>query len=132
MLSPSKSDDGVSPVIAMILIVGLTVGLIAISLAVIMGLTAVPNAAPVLGLSIELVEDKYIYISHLNGAVLPLGSYAILVDDKDKTSDFHPKVDLTPGTRLKWECDGAVGDVSVVYKSGGDTTLLAQKHIGKT
>ncbi|MDO5846264.1 MAG: type IV pilin N-terminal domain-containing protein, partial [Methanocorpusculum sp.] len=128
---PPTDNDGVSPVIASILIVALTVVLVGASAAIFVGFSSsVPEAAPAVGIAIEL-SGTNVLVRHQNGAVLPAGRYAVKVDGAEK--DFQPAgVDFTPGMTLKWDAgDTAVGTVSVVAKDGAGETSLAQKYIGK-
>ncbi len=126
-----SKNEGVSPVIGTILLVALTVVLVGIIGAVLMGF-GMPEPAPILGISIEN-QGNIITVTQLNGAELPAGSYKILVDGVDKTAEFGGDVDFGPGITLSWDSGSeAVGTVSVVYTSDkGVSTLLAEKRIGK-
>ena len=126
-----SKNEGVSPVIGTILLVALTVVLVGIIGAVLMGF-GMPEPAPILGISIGN-QGNIITVAHLNGAELPAGSYKILVDGVDKTAEFGGDVDFSPGITLSWDSGSeAVGTVSVVYTSDkGVSTLLAEKRIGK-
>ncbi|WP_167815654.1 type IV pilin N-terminal domain-containing protein [Methanocorpusculum sp. GPch4] len=126
-----SKNEGVSPVIGTILLVALTVVLVGIIGAVLMGF-GMPEPAPIVGISIGN-QGNIITVTQLNGAVLPAGSYTILVDGVDKTAEFGGDVDFGPGITLSWDSGSeAVGTVSVVYTgtSGGET-VLAQKTIDK-
>ncbi len=127
----SQKDDAVSPVIGTILLVALTVVLIGIIGAVLMGF-GMAEPTPILGISIGN-QGNIITVTHLNGAELPAGSYTILVDGVDKTAEFGGNVDFGPGITISWDSGTeAVGMVSVVYTSDkGVSTLLAEKTIGK-
>jgi len=127
-----SKNEGVSPVIGTILLVALTVVLIGIIGAVLMGF-GMPEPAPIVGISIGN-QGNIITVTQLNGAVLQAGSYTILVDGVDKTAAFGGDVDFGPGITLSWDSGSeAVGTVSVVYTSDkGVSTLLAEKRIGKT
>lgn len=57
MFTSSRADSAVSPVIATILIIALTVLLAGIASAVFMGFASVPSAAPVVGISIEMEPE---------------------------------------------------------------------------
>lgn len=131
MSTPIPKDNAVSPVIGTILLVAMTVILVGIIGAVLMGF-AMAEPAPILGISIGS-EGNIITVTQLNGAELQAGSYTILVDGVDKTADFGGTVNFGPGITLSWDSGTeAVGTVSVVYTgtSGGET-VLAQKNIGK-
>jgi len=127
----SRKGDAVSPVIGAILLVALTVVLIGIIGAVLMGF-GMPEPAPILGIAIGS-QGNIITVTHLNGAELPAGSYKILVDGADKTAAFGGTVDFGPGIQLRWDSETEkVGVVSVVYTSEkGVSTLIAEKRIGK-
>ncbi len=126
-----SKNEGVSPVIGTILLVALTVFLVGIIGAVLMGF-GMPEPAPIVGISIGS-QGNTITVTQLNGSVLPAGSYTILVDGVDKTAEFGGEVDFGPGVTLSWDSGSeAVGTVSVVYTSDkGVSTLLAQRRIGK-
>ena len=127
-----SKDEAVSPVIGTILIIALTVVIVGIFASVLLGYT-MAEPAPILGISIGQ-EGNITTLTHLNGAVLPAGSYTILVDGVDKTAEFGGTVDFGPGIMLSWDSGTeAVGTVSVVYTSDkGVSTLIADKKIGKT
>ena len=130
-LNVISKNEGVSPVIGTILLVALTVVLVGIFGAILMGF-GMAEPAPILGISIGS-QGNMITVTHLNGAELPAGSYKILVDGVDKTAEFGGTVDFGPGITLSWDSGTeAVGTVSVVYTgtSGGET-VLAQKTIDK-
>ncbi len=126
-----SKNVGVSPVIGTILLVALTVVLVGIIGAVLMGF-GMPEPAPIVGISIGN-QGNTITVTQLNGAVLPAGSYTTLVDGVDKTAEFGGDVDFGPGITLSWDSGTeAVGTVSLVYTSDkGVSTLLAEKRIGK-
>jgi len=98
---------------------------------VLLGFT-MAEPAPILGISIGQ-EGNITTLTHLNGAILPAGSYKILVDGVDKTTEFSATGAFSPGMTLMWDSGTkAVGTVSVVYTSDkGVSTLLAEKTIGK-
>ena len=124
-------EDAVSPVIGTILLVALTVVLVGIVGAVLMGF-GMAEPAPILGIAIGN-QGNIITVTHLNGAELPAGSYKILVDGVDKTAAFGGTRDFGPGITLRWDSGTEkVGTVSVVYTSDkGVSTLIAEKRIGK-
>lgn len=124
-------EDAVSPVIGTILLVALTVVLVGIVGAVLMGF-GMAEPAPILGIAIGS-QGNIITVTHLNGAELPAGSYKILVDGVDKTAAFGGTRDFGPGITLRWDSGTEkVGTVSVVYTSDkGVSTLIAEKRIGK-
>lgn len=124
-------EDAVSPVIGTILLVALTVVLVGIIGAVLMGF-GMAEPAPILGIAIGN-QGNIITVTHLNGAELPAGSYKILVDGVDKTAAFGGTRDFGPGITLRWDSGTEkVGTVSVVYTSDkGVSTLIAEKRIGK-
>lgn len=127
----SRMEDAVSPVIGTILLVALTVVLVGIVGAVLMGF-GMAEPAPILGIAIGS-QGNIITVTHLNGAELPAGSYKILVDGVDKTAAFGGTRDFGPGITLRWDSGTEkVGTVSVVYTSEkGASTLIAEKRIGK-
>lgn len=127
--SSSKADDGISSSISAVLIVALVVILVGISASAFMGFAASPNTAPVLGISISMKGDT-VLVSHLNGAVLPAGTYAVLIDGVDRTQMFTPPGDFGPGTTLTSSSMTGVGTVSVISKEGGGSMLLALKSFG--
>ena len=124
-------DNAVSPVIGTILLVALTVVLIGVIGAVLIGFS-MAEPAPILGISIGQ-EGNITTLTHLNGEVLPAGSYKILVDGVDETANFSATGAFSPGMTLTWDSETeAVGTVSLVYTSDkGISTLLAEKTIGK-
>ena len=124
-------EDAVSPVIGTILLVALTVVLVGIVGAVLMGF-GMAEPAPILGIAIGS-QGNIITVTHLNGAELPAGSYKILVDGVDKTAAFGGTRDFGPGITLRWDSGTEkVGTVSVVYTSDkGVSTMIAEKRIGK-
>lgn len=124
-------EDAVSPVIGTILLVALTVVLVGIVGAVLMGF-GMAEPAPILGIAIGS-QGNIITVTHLNGAELPAGSYKILVDGADKTAAFGGTRDFGPGITLRWDSGTEkVGTVSVVYTSDkGVSTMIAEKRIGK-
>jgi len=126
-----SKDEAVSPVIGTILIIALTIVIVGIFASVLLGYTA-GEPAPILGISIGQ-EGNIITVTHLNGAVLPAGTYKILVDGVDKTTNFSAAGTFSPGMTLRWDSGTeAVGTISVVYTSDkGVSTLLADKKIGK-
>jgi len=132
MLStPISKDNAVSPVIGTLLIIALTVVLISISAVVFLGF-GMAEPAPILGISIGQ-QGNIITVTHLNGELLPAGTYKILVDGVDKTAEFGGTGDFGPGITLTWDSGTeAVGTVSVVHTdTSGKSTVLAQKNIGK-
>ncbi len=124
-----SEDEAVSPVIGTILIIALTIVIAGIFASVLLGYTA-GEPAPILGISIGQ-EGNIITMTHLNGAVLPAGTYKILVDGVEK--DFGATGIFSPGMTLRWDSGTeAVGTVSVVYTdTSGKSTVLVQKTIGK-
>ena len=124
-----SKDEAVSPVIGTILIIALTIVIVGIFASVLLGYNA-GEPAPILGISIGQ-EGNIITVTHLNGAVLPAGTYKILVDGVEK--DFGATGIFSPGMTLRWDSGTeAVGTVSVVYTgTDGGETVLMQKTIGK-
>ncbi len=88
--------------------------------------------APIAGISIGQQGDT-ITARHLNGEVLPPGSYKILIDGVDKTANFSASGAFSPGMTLTWDSGTeAVGTVSVIYTGmNGGGSVLMQKTIGK-
>ncbi len=131
ILPGSQKNDAVSPVIGTIFLVALTIVLIGIVGAAMMAY-GLPEPSPILGISIGS-QGNIITVTHLNGDVLPAGSYKIFIDSADKTAEFGGTVDFGPGIILSWDSGTAgVGMVSIVYTSdNGFSTLLAEKNIGK-
>ncbi|ABN06230.1 hypothetical protein Mlab_0052 [Methanocorpusculum labreanum Z] len=131
ILPGSQKNDAVSPVIGTIFLIALTIVLIGVVGAAMMSY-GLPEPAPILGISIGQ-QGNIITVTHLNGDVLPAGSYKIFIGSVDKTAAFGGNVDFGPGITLSWDSGTeAVDTVSVVYTSDkGVSTLLAEKKIGK-
>ena len=81
-----SNNDGVSPVIGTILIIAITIVLVSMVGAVLMGF-GTPEAPPILGIKIAS-HGNMMTITHLNGAVLPAGHYKILVEGINRTANF--------------------------------------------
>ena len=123
-----KAGDGVSPVIASLLILVLTIFLIGVSATVIMNVGST-DAAPIAGISIS-ETNGVIFLTHFSGATLHAGEYKILVNGIDKTNKFQPVgQDLAPGTKLTWELGitQPLTHVSVVYTGEGKSVVIAEK-----
>ena len=125
-----SNNDAVSPVIATVLIISLTVLLVAIFAIVLLGIE-IAEPAPIVGISIAQQGDT-ITVRHLNGEMLPEGSYKILVDGIDKTEDFGADNNFCPGMILQCDFESAVvRSVSVVYiGTNGGETIMALKNFG--
>lgn len=125
-------NDGVSPIIGTILLVGLTVMFVGIVGVALMGGFGMAEPAPIVGVVIGH-EGNIITISHMKGEVLPKGSFKILVDGVDRTTDFGVAGNLGPGMKLSWNSWAEpVGTVSMVYTSKtGTSMLLSEKNMGK-
>ena len=123
-----KADNAVSPVIASLLILVLTIFLIGVSATVIMNVGST-DAAPIAGISIS-ETNGVIFLTHFSGATLPAGEYKILVNGIDKTHKFQPVgQDLAPGIKLTWELGitQPLTHVSVVYTGEGKSVVIAEK-----
>jgi porphobilinogen synthase len=123
-----STDDAVSPVVATLLIIFLTIALISIFAIFLTGFE-LPEPAPIVGISIGQ-EDNIITVTHRNGEMLTEGSYKILVDGEDKTADFGGTVNFSPGMTLQLDVESAdIMAVSVVYMgTNGGETILAMKN----
>lgn len=125
-------DDGISPAIAAILILALTVVLAGVAAVVFMGFSAdVPSAAPVFGLSIDVSGGNTVSVRHMNGEAIPRENLDILVNGVSKISDFKPDTSectsFRPGITLTCGHTEKVETVAVVYKNGASSTLLVEK-----
>ncbi|MDO5843999.1 MAG: type IV pilin N-terminal domain-containing protein [Methanocorpusculum sp.] len=126
-----KGDSAVSPVIAVLLIIAITIVLAAVSAVAFISYN-IPDASPILGISIKDNNDGTVTVSHLNGAVLKQGEYKILINgvsqDISGFGDFAPgsviKLNVPSGTTLE--------SVAVVYAGKFGDTLLALKEFGGT
>ncbi|HJJ43549.1 MAG TPA: type IV pilin N-terminal domain-containing protein [Methanocorpusculum sp.] len=119
-----------SPVIGTILIIAITIVLVSMVGAVLMGF-GTPEAPPILGIKIAS-HGNMMTITHLNGAVLPAGHYKILVEGINRTANFGATGDFSPGVELSWNAGtDEVGTITVIYTGDkGFPTLLADKKIG--
>ena len=123
-----KADNAVSPVIASLLILVLTIFLIGIAGIAVMNVGST-DAAPIAGISISETSGV-IFLTHFSGATLPAGEYKILVNGIDKTNKFQPVgQDLAPGTKLAWELGitQPLTHVSVIYTGEGKSVVIAEK-----
>lgn len=122
-------DNGVSPVIAALLILALTILLIGIFAAGIFSLGNV-DSAPIAGITIS-EKNGIITLTHFSGDTLPAGEYAILVNGVDQTRGFQGDVvDFSPGTKLVWNrgTTEPLHVVSVVYTGSGGAVVVAEKQ----
>ncbi|WP_187146115.1 type IV pilin [Methanocorpusculum labreanum] len=122
-------DNGVSPVIAALLILALTILLIGIFAAGIFSLGNV-DSAPIAGITIS-EKNGIITLTHFSGDTLPAGEYAILVNVVDQTREFQGDVvDFSPGTTLVWDrgTTEPLNLVSVIYTGSGGAVVIAEKQ----
>ncbi|MEA5086447.1 MAG: type IV pilin [Methanocorpusculum sp.] len=121
-------ENGVSPVIAALLILALTVlltGVFALGMLSLGG----QEPAPIAGITIS-DTNGVITLSHFSGDTLPAGEYKILVNGADRTADFQAgDVDFSPGSRLTWDqgVTHQLSLVSVVFTGGGRSVVIAEK-----
>lgn len=124
-----RRDNGVSPVIAALLILALTILLIGIFAVGILSLGNV-DSAPIAGITIS-EKNGIITLIHFSGETLSAGEYAILVNGIDQTRNFRGDVvDFAPGTTLVWDrgTTEPLQVVSVLYTGSGRAVVLAEKQ----
>ncbi len=120
-----RRENGVSPVIAALLILALTILLVRIFAAGILSMNNV-DSAPIAGITIS-EKNGIITLTHFSGDTFPAGESAILVNDVDQTRKFHGDVvDFSPVTKLVWDrgTTQPLLVVSVVYTGSGGQSLL--------
>jgi len=121
-------ENGVSPVVAALLILALTVLLTGVFALGILSLGG-QEPAPIAGIMIS-DTNGVITLSHFSGDTLPAGEYKILVNGADRTADFQAgDVDFSPGSRLTWDqgVTHQLSLVSVVFTGGGRSVVIAEK-----
>lgn len=122
-------DNGVSPVIAALLILALTIFLVAIFVVAILP-TGNVDPTPIAGITIS-DNNGVITLTHFSGDTLPAGEYAILVNGVDQTQEFQAEnVDFSPGTKLTWDLGitHPLHQVSVIYTGTGGSIVIAEKQ----
>ncbi len=128
-----RRENGVSPVIAALLILALTILLVGIFAAGILSMNNV-DSAPIAGITIS-EKNGIITLTHFSGDTFPAGEYAILVNDVDQTRKFHGDVvDFSPGTKLVWDrgTTQPLLVVSVVYTGSGGAVVVAEKRFSSS
>lgn len=128
-----RRENGVSPVIAALLILALTILLVGIFAAGILSMNNV-DSAPIAGITIS-EKNGIITLTHFSGDTFPAGEYAILVNDVDQTRKFHGDVvDFSPGTKLVWDIGTTqpLQVVSVVYTGSGGAVVVAEKRFSSS
>jgi len=128
-----RRENGVSPVIAALLILALTILLVGIFAAGILSMNNV-DSAPIAGITIS-EKNGIITLTHFSGDTLPAGEYAILVNGIDQTRKFHGDVvDFSPGTKLVWDrgTTQPLHVVSVVYTGNGGAVVVAEKQFSSS
>lgn len=128
-----RRENGVSPVIAALLILALTILLVGIFAAGILSMNNV-DSAPIAGITIS-EKNGIITLTHFSGDTFPAGEYAILVNDVDQTRKFHGDVvDFSPGTKLVWDrgTTQPLQVVSVVYTGSGGAVVVAEKRFSSS
>jgi len=129
VLKGSRNDNGVSPVIAALLILALTIFLAAIFVVAILP-TGNVDPTPIAGITIS-DNNGVITLTHFSGDTLPAGEYAILVNGVDQTQEFQAEnVDFSPGMKLTWDLGitHPLHQVSVVYTGMGGPVVVAEKQ----
>ncbi len=124
-----RRENGISPVIAALLILALTILLIGIFAAGIFSMGNV-DSTPIAGITIS-EKNGIITLTHFSGDTLPAGEYAILVNGVDQTREFQGDVvNFSPGTTLVWDrgTDQPLHMVSVVYTGSGGAVVVAEKQ----
>ena len=124
-----RADYGVTPVIATLLILALTLLMTGIIVAGIMQMGN-PHSTPIAGITIS---DNFgvISLAHFSGDTLPAGQYVILVNGVDQTQAFHAENrDFSPGTTLTWDLGitQPLHRVTVVYTGTGESVVIADKQ----
>jgi len=126
---PLRTENGVSPVIAALLILMLTILLTGIFAAGIISMSTAPPT-PIAGITIS-ANNGILTLTHYSGDTLMAGEYKILVDGIDQTRKFQGDVrDFAPGTKLVWDTGTSEPprQVSVVYTGGGGAVVIAEKQ----
>ncbi|MDO5845645.1 MAG: type IV pilin N-terminal domain-containing protein [Methanocorpusculum sp.] len=128
-MTVAAADDGVSPVVATILIIAMSVIMVAVAGAVFMGFTSdVTASTPIFGLSID-VKGTTVSVCHMNGEAIPKENLGIIVNGTDITTSLNPAgwTTFSAGVTLTYDAKGKVSTVGVVYKKDGTSTLLVEK-----
>ena len=129
VLKGSGDENGVSPVIAALLILALTIILTGVFAVAILSMANV-DPTPIAGITIS-DNNGVITLTHFSGDTLPAGEYAILVNGVDQTQEFQAEnVDFSPGTKLTWDLGitHELNLVSVVYTGTGGSVVVAEKQ----
>ena len=123
------SDNGISPVIAALLILALTILLTGIFAATIINFGNT-NPTPIAGITIS-DNNGVITLTHFSGDTLPAGKYAILVNGIDQTREFQAEGrNFSPGTTLTWDLGitHPLHQVAVVYTGSGGSVVIVEKQ----
>ncbi len=122
-------ENGVTPVIAALLILALTILLTGIFVVAILS-TGNVDSTPIAGITIS-ENNGIITLTHFSGDTLPAGEYAILVNGIDQTQEFQAEDrDFSPGTTLTWNLGitHPLHQVSVVYTGTGGSVVIVEKQ----
>jgi flagellin-like protein len=126
-------DEGVSPVIGVILMVAITVILAAVIAAFVLGIGDTDDPAPSASLNYEIDESSSppeITISHDSGDSFAAGDVQVNLDDGSaSTDDGTTLVDLTD---LGSDEELGPGDSVTIDSSGASTNALSQTTGGTT
>lgn len=119
-----KYDSAVSPAIAVILILALTIILAAITGVAVLSNSGINTPAPVLGVTITQKGEEVVF-THYSGETLKAGEYKILLDSKtiDGVTDFGP------GSVLTYNAPN-LNHAALVYSKNGNNAIIAEKYFG--
>jgi len=130
VLKSGETENGISPVIAVLLILALTIVLTGIFAAAIISLGTADSTTPIAGIMIS-DNNGVITLTHFSGDTLPAGEYKILVNGVDQTQAFQAEgLDFSSGTTLTWDLGitHPLHQVSVVYAGTGGSVVIAEKQ----
>ena len=124
-----RADYGVTPVIAALMILALTLLMTGIIVAGVMQMGN-PHSTLIAGITIS---DNFgvISLAHFSGDTLPAGQYVILVNGVDQTQAFHAEnLNFSPGITLTWDLGitQPLHRVTVVYTGTGESVVIADKQ----
>lgn len=128
-MNGGETENGISPVIAVLLILALTIVLTGIFAAAIIN-AGTTSPTPITGIRIS-DNNGVITLTHFSGDTLPAGEYTIQVNGVDHTQDFQAEDrDFSPGTTLIWDRGTAqpLYLVSVVYTGTEKSVVIAEKQ----
>ncbi len=129
ILKDGGDENGVSTVIAALLILALTIILTGVFAVAILNIGNV-DPTPIAGITIS-DNNGVITLTHFSGDTLPAGEYAILVNGVDETQEFQAENrDFSPGTKLTWDLGitHPLHQVSVFYTGTGGSVVVAEKQ----